>query len=227
MRQIPEIFRITRCRFLAIGLCLLFVVMLAWSATAAMAAGDQAGLQSESEAEALIREFGDQSIAIIGDQELSALERIAQFRSVIAANFDLDLVSRFVLGRHWRSASEQERAAFREVFEDYLVVSYARKLETYSGESLEIGEARQINAKDTLVTSKLIRSQDDPITVAWRLRRQDGRWRIFDLVVEGVSLAVTQRSEFDALIRSGGGTVEGLIQHLRQKSASLAAPNVS
>ena len=225
MRQIPEIFRITRCRFLAIGLGLLFVVMLAWSATAAMAAGDQVGLQPE--AEALVRDFGDQSIAIIGDQGLSALERSAQFRSVITANFDLDLVSRFVLGRHWRSASEQERVEFREVFEDYLVVSYARKLETYSGESLEIGEARQINAKDSLVPSKLIRSEDEPITVAWRLRRQDGRWRIFDLVVEGVSLAVTQRSEFDALIRSGGGTVEGLIQHLRQKSASLAAASVS
>ena len=100
-----------------------------------------------------------------------------------------------------------------------MIATYAARLGPYSGETLEVGTVRGAGERGVTVTSRILRPQGEPIRLDWRLRRiSTGGWQIVDIVVEGVSLALTQRSEFDSVIRRSGGTIDGLLQVLRDKT---------
>ncbi len=168
------------------------------------------------DAAAFVRDFGDRGIAVLADRSLSDEERRDQFHVFFSSRFAVDAISRFALGKHWNKANEQERAEYRRVFEDYIVAIYARRLGNYAGETLKIGAGRLETPQAAAVNSRILRSEGKPIDIVWRLRRRDGSWRIVDIVVEGVSLAITQRSEFNAVIRSSGGNIKGLLARLRK-----------
>ncbi len=168
------------------------------------------------DAAAFVRDFGDRGMAMLADQSLTDEERRDQFHSFFSSRFAVDAISRFALGKHWNKANEQERAEYRRVFEDYIVATYARRLANYAGETLKIGPGRLETPQAAAVSSRILRSEGKPIDIVWRLRRRDGSWRIVDIVVEGISLAITQRSEFNAVIRNSGGNIEGLLDRLRK-----------
>jgi phospholipid transport system substrate-binding protein len=164
-----------------------------------------------------LRAFSGEAIAVLADERLSDEERDGAFRRLFKTGFDVEVISRFVLGRYWRVASEQERREYRGLFEDFIIASYARRLNGYAGETLAVGAVRPLGETGAVVSSELRRREAPPVKVDWRLRRKDGTWRIVDLDVEGISLAVTQRSEFSAVIANAGGRVEGLLRKLREK----------
>lgn len=156
---------------------------------------------------------------MLADRSLSDSQREAGFRRLLERNFDLKRIGRFVLGKHWRRASRDERAEFHRLFDDFVIATYAARLGPYSGETLEVGTVRGAGERGVTVTSRILRPQGEPIRLDWRLRRiGSGGWQIVDIVVEGVSLALTQRSEFDSVIRRSGGTIDGLLQVLRDKT---------
>ena len=197
------------------GIARLFIAVgfLAAAATGGAQAGEQ---RSSEEAADFLRGFGDAAIAMLSNARLSEAERQEEFRRLIKTGFELPAISRFVLGKHWHRATEQERSEFTALFEDFVTVTYARRLSSYSGEELKIGNARQASGKGlVLVKSKILRPGQSDIQVDWRLRQSQGAWRIVDLAVEGVSMAQTQRSEFDAVIRRSGGQIGALLQRLR------------
>ena len=166
-----------------------------------------------------VRGFSDEAIAMLADRSLSDGQREAGFRRLLERNFDLKRIGRFVLGKHWRRASRDERAEFHRLFDDFVIATYAARLGPYSGETLEVGTVRGAGERGVTVTSRILRPQGEPIRLDWRLRRiGSGGWQIVDIVVEGVSLALTQRSEFDSVIRRSGGTIDGLLQVLRDKT---------
>jgi phospholipid transport system substrate-binding protein len=146
-------------------------------------------------------------------------DRQREFRQLLTNGFHLDLIGRFVLGRHWRRASDQERAEFQRLFEDYVVASYSRQLSNYAGERLVIEGGRAQGDRGALVSSQITRRQGEPLHVEWRLRRVGDGWKIIDVVVEGISMAVTHRSEFSSVIGSHGGRIDGLLEVLRDKTA--------
>lgn len=166
---------------------------------------------------AFLQNFGDRTIAMLSDGELSAEQRRGELHRFFRLGFDMDAISRFVLGRHWRAATESERSEFKQLFEDFIVSFYASRFDAYAGETLKVGAVRVMDQKTTAVSSRVVRPAGSPIRVDWRLRRIDQSWRIVDVVVEGVSLAIVQRSEFDSLIRSNGGRIESLLAALRKK----------
>ena len=160
--------------------------------------------------------FGDQAIKLISNSTANAEERSLGLRLLLIKHFDVDFISRTVLARHWRKASPAERSEFRRLFEDYIVTVYGRRLGNYSGEAFEIGRIARIGDDQAHVSSKIVRPEGPPVKVAWRLRGRDGEWRIVDIIVEGVSMAQTQRSEFGAVIRRQGGKISGLNAKLRE-----------
>jgi phospholipid transport system substrate-binding protein len=171
------------------------------------------------DAAAFIRGFADQGTDLLADTDLEPGAREQAFRRLFRDRFAIDAISRFVVGKHWRAASAAERAEFRDLFQDYIVATYTRHMDDYAGESLKLGPARLGKARSATVSSLIVRPQGAPISVDWRLRREEGAWRIVDVVVEGVSLAIAQRSQFASVIRVSGGRLAGLLEKLRQATA--------
>ncbi len=175
------------------------------------------------DAAAFIRGFADRGTALLADAELSPEAREQAFRRLFRDRFAIDAISRFVVGKHWRAASAAERTEFRDLFEDYIVATYARHMarhmDGYAGVSLKLGPVRLGKARSATVSSLIVRPQGAPVSVDWRLRQAAGSWRIVDVVIEGVSLAIAQRAEFASVIRGNGGRLGGLLAKLRQASA--------
>jgi phospholipid transport system substrate-binding protein len=195
---------------------MLSTLLLVLAFLAAFARGSLAG--DDEDAAQFVRGFGDQAIAMLSDPALGPADRERAFRRLLTDGFHLELIGRFVLGRHWRNASEAERAEFGRLFEDYVVASYAQQLANYAGEQLVIEGGQVKGERGALVSSRITRPQGDPIQVEWRLRRAGESWKIIDVMVEGISMAVTHRSEFSSVIGSHGGRIDGLLEVLRGKT---------
>ena len=190
-----------------------------------LVAGVPRGVQADAgeEAARFVRGFGDTAIAMLSDPALSPAEREQEFRHLLKQGFHMEVIARFVLGRHWRRASEAERAEFGRLFEDYVVAAYARQLGSYGGEQLKVGKARTQSESIALVASRITRAQGEAYKVEWRLRRDGESWRIIDVVVEGVSMASTYRSEFSSVIAKHGGQMTGLLEILHAALRSSGA----
>ncbi len=173
-----------------------------------------------------VREFSAQAIGVLADQSLSGEHRQQAFRDLLTAGFDVKAISRFVLGRYWRMATEVQRAEFTGLFEDLIVATYSRKFSDYSGQTLKVEAIREENEKMAAVASRILRESGEPIRIDWRLLRRDGSWRIVDVVVEGMSMVLSQRSEYAAVIKGDGGKIEGLLTRLREKTARFTSGSV-
>ena len=163
-----------------------------------------------------IERLGVEAIEMLADPALTEQERISEFRHILVAAFDLPTIARFVLGRYWRRATTEERREFESLLEDYIVTTYAAHLGRYRGETLAVGAAR--GEDDILVASEIIPSEGPPVRVDWRVRRGSGSYKIIDVVVEGISMVITQRSAFASVIQRSGGRVSGLLSELRKKA---------
>lgn len=175
-----------------------------------------AEVQGPEGARQFLQSFGDRAVAALSAGSQSQEQRTEAFRGLIRNGFEIDVIGRLALGRHWKSASDAQRAEFVQLFEAYVVVSTVRRLSDYSGEVLKVGAARPA-AKNGLVTvrSSIARKAGAEIALDWRLRHGEGGWRVIDVVVEGVSMLQTQRAEFDAVIRNNGQGLDGLLDRLR------------
>ncbi len=173
-----------------------------------------------------VREFSAQAIGVLADHGLSGAHRQQAFRELLTAGFDVRAISRFVLGRYWRKATEAERAEFTGLFEDLIVATYSKKFSDYSGQTLRVEAIREESERTAAVTSRILGQTGEPIRIDWRLLRRGGSWRIVDVVVEGMSMVLSQRSEYAAVIKAGGGRIEGLLVKLRAKTARLRSGSV-
>jgi len=173
-----------------------------------------------------VREFSAQAIGVLADRNLSGERREQAFRELLTAGFDVKAISRFVLGRYWRRTTEAEREEFMGLFEDLIVATYSRRFSDYSGQTLEVQAIRVENEKKAAVASRILRQAGAPIQIDWRLRRRGDSWRIVDVVVEGMSMVLSQRSEYAAVIKSDGGKIRGLLAKLRAKTARARSASV-
>lgn len=165
-----------------------------------------------------VERLGVEAIEMLADPALTERERTSEFRRILVAAFDLPTIARFVLGRHWRRATTEERHEFQSLLEDYIVATYAARLGRYRGETLAVGEARGEREGDILVASEIIPREGLPVRVDWRVRGEPGSYKIIDVVVEGISMVITQRSAFASVIQRSGGRVSGLLSELRKKT---------
>jgi phospholipid transport system substrate-binding protein len=142
--------------------------------------------------------------------------------SLLDEGTDLSLLGRLVLGRYWRDASPGQRTEYLQLFRRYMLQTFIQRLRQYAGtdmshpgERFQIIASRPVGERDILVQSRVAPPTSQPLRVDWRLRERPGEPVIIDLIVEGISLLVTQRSEFAAVLERGG--VEGLLAELRAR----------
>ena len=172
-----------------------------------------------------VRDLADEAISKLTSPSLSTAQREKQFRSLLREKFDVSGMGKWVLGRYWRRATRAEKREYLVLFEDLIVSTYTKRLSAYTGESLKIIKVASRIQTQLMVFSHIERgSQQKPIRVDWRVDFSDGGYKVVDIVVEGVSMKQTQRSEFASVIRRDGGKVDSLLKALRDKTTAPEDP---
>ena len=140
-------------------------------------------------------------------------ERRAEIRRVAEGLFDFDEVAQRALWRHWTERTPNERAEFVQLLKALLQRTYVGKIETYSGESITfVGE--RVEGSAATVMSRIVNKKTKETTALdYRLHMKDGRWLVYDVVIDGVSFITNYRSQFDRMIRHS--SYEAMIQQLR------------
>jgi phospholipid transport system substrate-binding protein len=166
----------------------------------------------------------------LGDSSVTTEEKEQHFRQLFNENFDVPAIGRFVIGRYWRAASDADQQAFLKVFEDAMVQRFLPLLAENSSERFQIGTVTRDSANENmvLIDSRIDRTQGEPYRVSWRVRESDGSFKILDIVAEGVSMAITLRSEYGTVLKNNGGQLPPLTDALREKVARGAfAPQMN
>jgi phospholipid transport system substrate-binding protein len=172
-----------------------------------------------NQASEFIEDLSQQAVEALTEPNISRGERETRFRKLLGQHFAVTTIGQWVLGRYWKTATLEERKEFLSLFEDLLVVTYVNRFERYSGETLSV-EKTLVDDKsgDAVVFSHLNRPDGAPVvSVGWRLRSKGESFKVVDVMVEGVSMGQTQRSEFASVIRKHGGRVRGLLAELRER----------
>jgi phospholipid transport system substrate-binding protein len=174
-----------------------------------------------ADAVAFMNQLWDRALGVLNNKGDPVI-RQERFRELFQADFDCPGIARFVLGRYWRNASEEERQEFVKLFGDYVVFVYTARLSNFGGDAFKIRGSRS-DGDGVLVSTDITNpGSTSPLRIDWRLVSDDGSFKINDLIVEGVSMMVTQRSEFASVVQRNGGQVRGLIAMMREKTASAA-----
>jgi len=164
-------------------------------------------------------------------RDTSPDQRFVRFRQIFRADFDVPSIGRFVLGPYWRLASPAQQQEFLALFENYIVQTFSGRLSQYaeSGDAPRVTGSR-LDPEGAVVSSQINLANGGgpragghgptvlPIKVDWHLTAQNGSYKINDVVVDGISMAVTQRSEFTSAIERQGGQVQALLATLHQQT---------
>jgi phospholipid transport system substrate-binding protein len=178
----------------------------------------QPGLAADN-AVAVVTQFSDKTLQIINDPQIPASDRERRFHALVDEYFDIPWIARFVMGRYWQAASEDERRQFTEAFEDHMVRAYVARFRDYSGETFRVMPARREDETGTIVPAEIRRPGNQPrVVLDWRVQKGPAGLRIRDVSIDGISMALTYRDEMAAVIQRSNGQVAILITALRDKS---------
>jgi phospholipid transport system substrate-binding protein len=199
-----------RLRALTIGLAILFALaLLAPVSAATVGPTEQTHIAA------------DQIIALLQDRALDLPERNRRITELVKANFDFTSMAQAVLGTHWRSASPEQRQRFIDLFSELLEATYRGRLEAYTaeyaGEHVQYvketikGDRAQV---DTTVVTKTAQ-----IPISYRMIQNQDQWRVYDVVIEGVSLVRNYRGTYDEILSKEG--FDGLFARMESKTKEL------
>ena len=186
-------------------------------AAAVAATAPEAGAtdQTSEGAKNFIASMGDRGINFLGNESMGIEAKKAEFEKLLNDSFDMTTIGRFSVGQYWRSMSPAQQKEYQSLFNDMIVRVYSKRFSDYKGQQFKVESARK-EGNDSIVTSFIVPGDGPQVKVDWRVRNKGGAYKVVDIIVEGVSMAQTQRSEFASIIQRGGGNVDVLLNHLRQ-----------
>jgi phospholipid transport system substrate-binding protein len=175
----------------------------------------------------LLQERRDTVLAIV-EKDPGVLKDTVRLREIaheyLLPHVDFMTLSRWVMGKHWRAATPEQRTAFANEFRDLLLNNYLRSVTHYRDQTIEFTPVRDLDKKTKVVVNGVVdQPGGPPVHVDFRMHQDGGRWLIYDIVVEGVSLATTHRSMFSQQIRDLG--VAGVIAELQARNAAAWREN--
>ena len=180
----------------------------------------------DSEPEALVKKVTEDVLAAVkSDKQLAAGDRektIKLAEQKILPHVDFEEAARLAVGRGWKEASPEQRKKLVTEFRNMLVRTYSNAIGGYEGQTMKVLPSRvKPGEGEATVRNQFLRPGGKPILIDYSMRKTDSGWKIYDIVVEGVSLVLTYRSEFDAVVKQEG--VDGLIKRLGQKNTPAPA----
>ena len=143
----------------------------------------------------------------------------ALVEDLILPHLDFETFARLTLGKHWRQASRDQQQAFTRNFRDLLIRTYATSLNAYAGEHVVYLDQHDEGDDRVLVQTEITRPHGEPIRADYRLHQRDNQWKVYDVVIEGVSLILTYRSSFSEQISRTG--LDDLIARLENGNITM------
>jgi phospholipid transport system substrate-binding protein len=164
-----------------------------------------------------IRAFYDALLAAMKQAEqLGVRGRYDKLAPVIRSTFDLPAMTRIAVGPDWTTIPADQQAALLDHFARMTIATYANRFDGFSGQSFEIDPDVQPRNTGRIVRTKLLRPKEEPVTLNYLMRGTGDAWKIVDIYLSGtISELATQRSEFGAILKTGGPAA--LIESLRQQ----------
>ncbi len=167
-----------------------------------------------------VQKMGDKALTSLTARELEGNVRAQRVRSLLHDNFDVQTIGRFVMGPSWKTATPAQKSQYISLFEDMIVATYTKRFSEYSGQSFKVTGSSAAGGSDSLVKSQILQKDGPPVMVDWRVRNKDGGFKVVDVVVESISMTMTQRDDFAGVISSKG--IDGLLDVLRQRAGKTA-----
>lgn len=181
-------------------------------------AGNAAAEIDAAKAEAFVKEVTTEGIEQIINANIPQAEKDARFAKLFNKALDLDFIGQFVLGRNWRTATPAQREEFIKVYRQLNISTWSKRFDEFKGrEFIFKGTSPSNSAGQVFVNSIVPMDQGEPAKVVWRVREKDGQYKIVDIIIENVSLAITARNEYTAFIKNNPGGVDALIANLKTK----------
>lgn len=168
-------------------------------------------------AKTFMSDMGENVISLLTNQSISDQERADQFRTILETQFNLKAIGKFVLGRYWKQASDEEKQSFLNLFKETTVATYASRFKDYTSEKFEIRGCQVEPDGGVIVSSQITRPNGQAIPINWKIFEKKGEMRVYDVILEGISMGITQRSEFASVIQNGGGKLSALNKALEKK----------
>lgn len=179
------------------------------------------GLAQEPGPEELVKKItSDVMTAIKTDKQLAAGDRQKALKLAeekILPHIDFEEAARLAVGRAWRDATPEQRTKLVEEFRSMLVRTYSNALQGYEGQEMKVLPSRvKPGETEATVRNQFTRAGGKPVPIDYQMRKTDSGWKIYDIAVEGISLVLTYRSEFDQVVKQEG--IDGLIKRLASKN---------
>ncbi|MFZ0255253.1 MAG: ABC transporter substrate-binding protein [Gammaproteobacteria bacterium] len=194
----------------------------------AVAGKETTGRAPSADAQALVK---DTTVALLTafEQEQASIRKdpthaYAIVDKILSPHIDYDRVTRLILGKYWRQASPEQRQRFMDEFRELQIRTYATALVDYANTDIRYLPTRQPEDADrTIVRTQIPRRNGTPVSVDYRLYRTDGRWKVYDVLVEGVSLLTNYRASVGAQIAQVG--IDDVIKQLSAKNRGTVTPD--
>jgi phospholipid transport system substrate-binding protein len=167
-----------------------------------------------------VQQLGDKAIAQLAGKDVPETEERNRFRNLLTSYFDVNAIGKFTVGRgYWGTATPDQQKEFLSLYETQVTNAYAKRFQDYSGETFKVTGQQKDNETDSVVNSEISRPNGGPpVPVQWRIRAEGGSFKVADVVIAGISMAVTDRQQFSAVIQRGGGTMQALIDALKTQN---------
>jgi phospholipid transport system substrate-binding protein len=186
-------------------------------------AGRARAQQDIGRAASFIQTTGRDLVAAINDTKSDVGARRQHVAAVLRKAVDIEGVGRFILGRWWRQATSAEQAEYLKLFEETLIRNLSARFGEYQGVRFSLGRSQQRTEDDVLVNTIIERPNSAPFALDWRVGEVGGQPKVVDVIAEGTSLRLTQRSEYSAVIQQNNGQVAALLTAMKRQIQQLAA----
>jgi len=180
----------------------------------------QSATEAADRCVAFVKDSGDRLVAVVNGPG-SLQEKRRQLTQILDRTVDVDGVARFCLGRFWRQATPDQQKRFVELFHQVLVTNITAKLGEYQGVKFTVGRSRQQDEEE-IVSTIVERPNNPPTAVDWVLAQVGGDLKIIDVVAEGTSLRLTQRSDYASYLAHNNNNIDALINAMRQQVAQAS-----
>jgi phospholipid transport system substrate-binding protein len=167
----------------------------------------------------LIDDAASRIVSILSRKDQASDVRVAEIEAIAYELFDFTTMSKLTLARNWRKLDKEKRAEFVREFKRNLSRTYGTRLDRYDQEDIEIFGTQIEPRNDVSVKTRIVGGQFDGAVISYRLRERSERWRIIDVVIEGISLVSNYRSQFSEILNNG--TIDDLMVKLRDKNFEI------
>ena len=171
--------------------------------------------QGTERASAFVKDVGDKLVAVVNAPGSLAVKR-TQMAHIIDTAVDVDGIGKFCLGRYWRQATPEQKKQYLTLFHEVLVTSITAKLGEYQGVTFTMGRGKPQD-EEAVVTTTVVRPNSPPTTVDWIISNPASNPKIIDVVAEGTSLRLTQRSDYASYLSHNNGTIDALIAAMKNQ----------